>query len=362
MLHFPPLARPVPAADCLGLRLRRRAFRPRPLARRGHRGPRPLHRPGRLRSSTAAVTPELMACAARAAHEYGSEIVAIAPRFFTERADWTEPLDQEIVVPDMAMRKRLMFEYADAFIALPGGIGTVEELAEVMTLAKLGRHAKPIVLANFGGFWTPWLDFLTHLAAAGFTDVSEGCAVVEDPRGHPRRAWTSAADRGRRGPDPEVPMNRTTAALLLAAPPAFPAAGGRPTGRYRRRRENPLSTQGAHDDRGTDKGGNVICNAISSMGRAQSISREAAGTRSRGLAHKSARQLPRNVNSLIPMTRAPDRSSRSSANLPIQPVLLLLARPKIPVVFEGCSRVAPHCTHANTAEIRSLKADILRTC
>jgi uncharacterized protein (TIGR00730 family) len=181
MLHFPTLARPVPAAitavcvfggahsgrdHCL-------AASTAALGRCiGHAGLRLVYGGGAA---------GLMACAARAAHEYGSEIVAIAPRFFTERADWTEPLDQEIVVPDMAMRKRLMFEYADAFIALPGGIGTIEELAEVMTLAKLGRHTKPIVLANFGGFWTPWLDFLAHLAASGFTDVSEGCAVVEDP-------------------------------------------------------------------------------------------------------------------------------------------------------------------------------------
>lgn len=74
-----------------------------------------------------------------------------------------------------------MFDYADAFVALPGGIGTVEELAEVTTLAKLGRHAKPIVLANFGGFWTPWRAFLAHLAAAGFTDVGDRCFVAEDP-------------------------------------------------------------------------------------------------------------------------------------------------------------------------------------
>ena len=123
----------------------------------------------------------LMACAARAAHEHGSEIVAVAPRFFTERPDWARPFGREIVVPDMATRKRLMFDYADAFVALPGGIGTVEELAEVVTLAKLGRHAKPVVLASFGGFWTPWLAFLAHLAAAGFTDVGDRFAVAEEP-------------------------------------------------------------------------------------------------------------------------------------------------------------------------------------
>ena len=123
----------------------------------------------------------LMGCVARAAWDHGSEVIAVTPRFFTERAGWSSAFGQQIIVPDMHMRKRLMFEYADAFIALPGGIGTIEELSEVMTLGKLDRHSKPILLANFGGFWAPWLDLLDHLADAGFTSVRERCRVVDEP-------------------------------------------------------------------------------------------------------------------------------------------------------------------------------------
>ena len=73
-----------------------------------------------------------------------------------------------IVTPDMHERKRLMFERSDAFVALPGGIGTLEELVEQLTWQQLGRHTKPILLANVNGFWEPLLDLLTHMRATEF--------------------------------------------------------------------------------------------------------------------------------------------------------------------------------------------------
>ena len=63
----------------------------------------------------------------------------------------------------MHERKRLMFEKSDAFVALPGGVGTLEELVEQLTWAQLGRHNKPIVVANIDGFWTPFLSLLAHM-------------------------------------------------------------------------------------------------------------------------------------------------------------------------------------------------------
>jgi uncharacterized protein (TIGR00730 family) len=76
---------------------------------------------------------------------------------------------QEIVVTrDMHERKRVMFERADAFVALPGGIGTLEELVEQLTWAQLGRHRKPILLANIAGFWGPLRELLDHMNALGF--------------------------------------------------------------------------------------------------------------------------------------------------------------------------------------------------
>jgi hypothetical protein len=76
---------------------------------------------------------------------------------------------QEIIVTrDMHERKRVMFEKADAFVALPGGIGTLEELVEQLTWAQLGHHRKPILLANIAGFWNPLLELLDHMTALGF--------------------------------------------------------------------------------------------------------------------------------------------------------------------------------------------------
>jgi hypothetical protein len=73
-----------------------------------------------------------------------------------------------IVTPDMHERKRLMFERSDAFVALPGGIGTLEELVEQLTWQQLGRHSKPVLLANIDGFWEPLLVLLAHMRATQF--------------------------------------------------------------------------------------------------------------------------------------------------------------------------------------------------
>ena len=73
-----------------------------------------------------------------------------------------------VVTPDMHERKRLMFERSDAFVALPGGIGTLEELVEQLTWQQLGRHTKPVLLANIDGFWEPLLALLAHMRATQF--------------------------------------------------------------------------------------------------------------------------------------------------------------------------------------------------
>ena len=77
-----------------------------------------------------------------------------------------------IVVDDMHERKQTMFDRADAFIALPGGIGTLEELVEQMTWAQLNRHVKPILIADIGGFWRPLLALFAHMRIEGF--IREG--------------------------------------------------------------------------------------------------------------------------------------------------------------------------------------------
>jgi len=127
----------------------------------------------------------LMGAVALAAARARGEVVAILPRFLASRMSML-PLPHEIVVvPDMHSRKKAMFERADAFVALPGGIGTIEELAEVITWQKLGQHRKPVLIANFQDFWRPLLDLFKHLIERGFMrgDVLEECLVVSEPSG-----------------------------------------------------------------------------------------------------------------------------------------------------------------------------------
>ena len=117
----------------------------------------------------------LMGQVAIAAAEGGGSVVAITPQFLIDRMRMLSPGCQTIAVPDLGVRKQLMFDYADAFVALPGGIGTVEELTEVMTLGKLERHCKPLVLANFKDFWSPLLGLFESMSAAGFMRSSSSC-------------------------------------------------------------------------------------------------------------------------------------------------------------------------------------------
>jgi uncharacterized protein (TIGR00730 family) len=97
--------------------------------------------------------------------EHGGEVTGVIPEFLTA-AERPRRLAQELIVTrDMHERKRTMFERADAFVALPGGLGTLEELVEQMTWAQLGRHKKPILVANINGFWEPLLALVAHMRA-----------------------------------------------------------------------------------------------------------------------------------------------------------------------------------------------------
>ena len=110
----------------------------------------------------------LMGEVARAALETGGKVTGIIPEFLGSKEKMLKDVDELIVVDDMHIRKRLMFERSDAFVALPGGIGTLEELVEQLTWSQLGRHKKPIVVANIDGFWTPFLDLLAHMKGETF--------------------------------------------------------------------------------------------------------------------------------------------------------------------------------------------------
>jgi uncharacterized protein (TIGR00730 family) len=115
----------------------------------------------------------LMGTIARAVHEHGGEVVGIIPEFLKVQERMFLNADEIIVTSDMHERKRLMFERADAFVALPGGIGTLEETVEQLTWAQLGRHQKPILIANIAGFWDSLLAVLEHLQTLGFLASKE---------------------------------------------------------------------------------------------------------------------------------------------------------------------------------------------
>ena len=110
----------------------------------------------------------LMGEVARSVLSAGGRVTGIIPEFLTGRERMLQEAHELVVVGDMHERKKLMFERSDAFVALPGGIGTLEELVEQLTWAQLGRHRKPVVLANIEGFWEPLLGLLRHMREEAF--------------------------------------------------------------------------------------------------------------------------------------------------------------------------------------------------
>jgi uncharacterized protein (TIGR00730 family) len=110
----------------------------------------------------------LMGITARAVLRDGGHVTGIIPDFLKRRENMIDDAQELIVVPDMHTRKKLMFEKSDAFVALPGGIGTLEELVEQMTWSQLGRHRKPILLLDLNGFWRPLITLIEHMRRSGF--------------------------------------------------------------------------------------------------------------------------------------------------------------------------------------------------
>jgi uncharacterized protein (TIGR00730 family) len=110
----------------------------------------------------------MMGAVATSVLDHGGTVTGIIPGFLTAKENALRRVQEMIVTPDMHERKRLMFEHSDAFVALPGGIGTLEELVEQLTWQQLGRHSKPVLLANIDGFWEPLLGLLAHMRATQF--------------------------------------------------------------------------------------------------------------------------------------------------------------------------------------------------
>jgi uncharacterized protein (TIGR00730 family) len=123
----------------------------------------------------------MMGALARAVIENGGSATGIIPEFLA-RKERPQGLREDLIITrDMHERKRRMFDEADAFVALPGGIGTLEELVEQLTWVQIGQHKKPVMLANINGFWKPLCDLLDHMEKLGFiySDV-RGSLLIAD--------------------------------------------------------------------------------------------------------------------------------------------------------------------------------------
>ena len=124
----------------------------------------------------------LMGALANSVLDHGGMVTGIIPDFLTMRENALTRVQEMVVTPDMHERKRLMFERSDAFVALPGGIGTLEELVEQLTWQQLGRHSKPVLLANIDGFWEPLLALLAHMRATQFIRPSLPVEILKAER------------------------------------------------------------------------------------------------------------------------------------------------------------------------------------
>ena len=124
----------------------------------------------------------LMGVLATEAKRGGAEVIGVIPERLHELVEHPE-LSRLVVTKDMHERKAVMAELSDAFIALPGGTGTLEELFEALTWRQIGYHAKPVGLLDVAFFWEPLMSFLRHAADEGFIHPAhlEELAVGEDP-------------------------------------------------------------------------------------------------------------------------------------------------------------------------------------
>lgn len=110
----------------------------------------------------------LMGITADACMAAGGHVTGVCPGFLIEREVGHHTLNNLIVVDDMHQRKLKMFDLSDAFIILPGGIGTLDEFFEILTWKQLGRHNKPIYIINVEGFYNPLLEMVKHTVEHGF--------------------------------------------------------------------------------------------------------------------------------------------------------------------------------------------------
>ncbi len=110
----------------------------------------------------------LMGAAARAAHEAGGEVLGVMPKFLRSRERLFDEVDTRVVT-SMHERKQMMYDECDAFVVLPGGVGTLEEAIEVLSWKRLDLHPKPVIFINLDGFWENFYALMRHSVEEGMT-------------------------------------------------------------------------------------------------------------------------------------------------------------------------------------------------
>ena len=120
----------------------------------------------------------LMGEVARSVIAAGGHVVGIIPEFLVNKERMLTEVNELIVTASMHERKMTMFERSDGFVALPGGLGTLEELVEISTWAQLDRHAKPIILCDIDGYWAPLITLIDHMRQEKF--IREGLELKLD--------------------------------------------------------------------------------------------------------------------------------------------------------------------------------------
>lgn len=127
----------------------------------------------------------LMGTLANAALDASGRVIGVIPQSLVEREHANPRCTELIVVPTMHERKRIMAERSDAFLALPGGIGTLEEFFEIWTWRQLGHHTRPIGLLNHNGYYSALLTFLDEVAAQGFLTDAQRAIIDADAHWQP---------------------------------------------------------------------------------------------------------------------------------------------------------------------------------
>lgn len=123
----------------------------------------------------------LMGAVADGCVEGGGKVIGVIPSSLQDKELAHNTLTELHVVKTMHERKAMMADFADAFVALPGGFGTLDELCEIVTWAQLGFHQKPIGMLNHGGFYDGFLAFIDHASAEGFISSRMREVIVVKP-------------------------------------------------------------------------------------------------------------------------------------------------------------------------------------